>query len=171
MNSNCAAAKPPSTLILHPSAFILSASMIQSSGTLLYRRQAVGTGAPPTLEVLLIHPSGNYNKHKPWGIPKGLPDEGESLEEAARRETVEEAGVVPGELTPLGSITYRKSRKVIHCFAGPAPADAVAKCASWEIDGCEFLPLDEARRRIHPDQAPFLDRLEELLKATDAGGQ
>ncbi len=92
--------------------------MVQSSGTLLYRRQAVGTGALPALEVLLVHPSGNYNRHKPWGIPKGLPDDGESLEEAARRETVEEAGVVPGELTPLGSITYRKSRKVIHCFAG-----------------------------------------------------
>ncbi len=134
--------------------------MVQSSGTLLYRY--VG----PTLEVLLVHPSGGYNRRKPWGIPKGLPDEGESLEEAARRETVEEAGVVPGDLTPLGSIMYRKSRKVIHCFAGPAPVDAVARCASWEIDGCEFLPLDEARRRIHPDQAPFLDRLEELLSAS-----
>jgi predicted NUDIX family NTP pyrophosphohydrolase len=145
--------------------------MVQSSGTLLYRRQAVGAGAPPALEVLLVHPSGNYNRHKPWGIPKGLPDDGESLEEAARRETVEEAGVVPGELTPLGSITYRKSRKVIHCFAGPAPADAVARCASWEIAGCEFLPLDEARQRIHTDQAPFLDRLEELMRASAGGEQ
>ena len=144
--------------------------MLQSCGTLLYRRRPVGTGAPAALEVLLVHPSGGYNRHKPWGIPKGLPDEGESLEAAARRETVEEAGIVAGELTALGSITYRKSGKRIHCFAGPAPADAVASCASWEIDGCEFMPLDEARRRIHPDQAPFLDRLEELLRASTGGG-
>jgi predicted NUDIX family NTP pyrophosphohydrolase len=136
--------------------------MLQSSGTLLYRH--VG----PMLEVLLVHPSGGYNRRKPWGIPKGLPDEGESLEEAARRETVEEAGVVPGELTPLGSIKYRKSGKVIHCFAGLAPANAAPSCASWEIDGCEFVPVVEARHRIHPDQAPFLDRLEELLKPTTA---
>jgi predicted NUDIX family NTP pyrophosphohydrolase len=132
-------------------------TMVQSSGTLLYRQNG------KALEVLLVHPSGNYNRHKPWGIPKGLPDEGESLEAAARRETLEETGVVAGELTPLGSIVYRRSGKQIHCFAGPAPADAEPRCASWEIDCAEFLPLDEARKRIHPDQAPFLDRLEEFL--------
>jgi predicted NUDIX family NTP pyrophosphohydrolase len=131
---------------------------VQSAGTLLYRR------GPHGFEVLLIHGSGNYNRHKPWGIPKGLPDEGESLEAAARRETLEEAGVVAGELVDLGSIVYKKSRKHVHCFAGPAPADAAPRCASWEIDSAEFLPLDEARRRIHPDQAPFIDRLEEHLK-------
>jgi predicted NUDIX family NTP pyrophosphohydrolase len=131
--------------------------MVQSAGTLLYRRNG------DAVEVLLVHPSGNYNKHKPWGIPKGLPDEGESLEAAARRETTEEAGVTPDELTALGSIIYRKSRKQVHCFTGPAPIDAQPRCASWEIDCAEFLPLAVARERIHPDQAPFLDRLEELL--------
>jgi predicted NUDIX family NTP pyrophosphohydrolase len=131
--------------------------MLQSAGTLLYRRNGVA------LEVLLIHPSGGYNRHKPWGIPKGLADEGESLEDAARRETLEEAGITPGELTSLGSITYRKSRKTVHGFAGPAPSDAQPICASWEIDQAEFLPITVARERIHPDQAPFLDRLEELL--------
>jgi predicted NUDIX family NTP pyrophosphohydrolase len=131
--------------------------MVQSSGTLLYRRNGAA------LEVLLVHPSGNYNRQKPWGIPKGLPDEGESLEAAARRETLEETGVVAGELTPLGSVVYRKSGKQIHCFAGPAPADAEPHCASWEIDCAEFLPLVEARKRIHPDQAPFLDRLDSLF--------
>ena len=131
--------------------------MLQSAGTLLYRRKGA------TLEVLLVHPSGGYNRHKPWGIPKGLPDEDESLEAAARRETLEEAGITPGELLDLGSITYRKSRKEVHCFAGPAPIDAEPSCASWEIDQAEFLPIAIARERIHPDQAPFLDRLEELL--------
>jgi predicted NUDIX family NTP pyrophosphohydrolase len=131
--------------------------MLQSAGTLLYRRHGA------TLEVLLVHPSGGYNRHKPWGIPKGLPDEDESLEAAARRETIEEAGIAPGELVQLGSITYRKSRKQVHCFAGAAPIDAQPICASWEIDQAEFLPITIARERIHPDQAPFLDRLEELL--------
>ncbi len=111
-----------------------------------------------------MHPSGNYNRGKPWGIPKGLPDEGETLEDAARRETLEEAGVSAGKLESLGSILYKKSRKEVHGFAGPAPADADPRCASWEVDGAEFLPLAEARRRIHPDQAPFLDRLEKLLE-------
>ena len=60
---------------------------------------------------------------------------------------------------------YVKSRKQVHCFAGPAPADAAPQCASWEIDGAEFMSLEEARKRIHPDQRPFLDRLEALLAA------
>ncbi len=131
--------------------------MKQSAGTLLYRRTSQG------LEVLLIHSSGNYNRNKPWSIPKGEPDAGEELEAAARRETTEETGVTAGELFPLGEITYQKTRKRIHCFAGPAPDDAQPSCASWEIDCAEFLPLAEARLRIHPDQSPFLDRLEAWL--------
>jgi predicted NUDIX family NTP pyrophosphohydrolase len=113
--------------------------------------------------LLLVHPSGNYNRGKPWGIPKGLLDPGENLEQAARRETAEETGVVAGELRELGSIEYTKSRKCVHCFAGPAPADAKPQCASWEVDRAEFVPLARAREMLHPDQLPFLDRLLERV--------
>lgn len=122
---------------------------------------------PQGLEVLLVHPSGNYNRRAPWGIPKGEPDDGEpDLEVTARRETLEETGVVPGKLTPLGHIQYRKSGKRVHAFAGPAPADAVPALASWEIDQARFMPIDEARTLIHPDQAEFLDRLEARMKSS-----
>lgn len=129
--------------------------MIQSAGTLLYRRGDNG------LEVLLVHPSGPYNRGKPWSIPKGIPAEGETLEQAARRETHEETGVQPGVLVPLGSVRYTRSRKEIHAFAGPAPEDA-PQCASWEIDAAEFVPVEKARTLLHPDQVAFLDRLMEL---------
>jgi predicted NUDIX family NTP pyrophosphohydrolase len=132
--------------------------MQQSAGTLLYRH------GPEGLEVLLVHPSGNYNRRAPWSIPKGLPEAGEAnLEEAARRETLEETGVQTGRLIPLGQVKYQKSRKIIHAFAGPAPADAQPRLASWEIDQARFVPLKEARKLIHPDQAAFLDRLLEHL--------
>lgn len=131
--------------------------MKQSAGTLLWRRSAGG------LEVLLIHPSGAYNRRSPWGIPKGLPDPGEQLEAAARRETLEETGVDAGALAPLGHIDYTRSRKRIHAFAGAAPDDAAPRCASWEVDRAEFVPMARARELIHPDQAAFLDRLEQLL--------
>jgi predicted NUDIX family NTP pyrophosphohydrolase len=128
--------------------------MKQSAGTLLYRTSAQG------LEVLLIHASGAYNRKAPWGIPKGLPDEDEpDLENTARRETLEETGVIAGELISLGHADYTKSRKRIFCFAGPAPRDANPQAASWEVDQAAFLPIKEARERIHPDQAVFLDRL------------
>lgn len=132
--------------------------MKQSAGTLLYRSGADG------LEVLLVHPSGNYNRKAPWSIPKGLPDDGEDLEAAARRETLEETGVAASDLAPLGTIDYEKSRKRIHCFAGPAPVDANPQCASWEVDCAEFVSIERARKLMHPDQVPFLDRLESSLE-------
>lgn len=143
----------------------------QSAGTLLHRASEGG------VEVLLVHPSGNYNRRAPWSIPKGLPDEGESREAAARRETEEETGVIPGELMALGYIDYTKSRKRIFAFAGPAPDDAAPHCASWEVDRAAFLPLDEARDKLHPDQRPFLDRLlrhlagEPVAAADDPGSE
>jgi predicted NUDIX family NTP pyrophosphohydrolase len=132
--------------------------MKQSAGTLLYRGEAAA------LEVLIVHPSGNYNRSAPWSIPKGLPDEGESLEAAARRETREETGVVAGPLAPLGSITYTKSRKLVHAFAGLCDA-GVPHCASWEVDRAEFVPIEQARELLHPEQRVFLDRLEAWLKS------
>src|SRR3954454_25014056 len=128
--------------------------MKQSSGTVLYRRTERG------LEVLLVHPSGVYNRRAPWGIPKGEPNKDETdLEAVARRETLEETGVTAGPLVPLGSMVYRKSRKQVHCFAGPAPAAAEPRMASWEVDQVRFVPLAEARELIHTDQAVFLERL------------
>lgn len=133
-----------------------------SAGLLLYRVTDAG------VSVLLVHPSGAYNRKAPWSIPKGLAEDGESWEETARRETIEETGVVADEVAPIGTVDYTKSRKTIAAFAGPAPAGAVPRCASWEVDRAEFLPLDQAREVLHPDQRPFLERLVELLRAPAA---
>jgi predicted NUDIX family NTP pyrophosphohydrolase len=132
--------------------------MKQAAGTLLFRIRE------DTLEVLLVHPSGNYNRKAPWSIPKGELDDGEDLLAAARRETREEAGVEAGELFSLGHIDYTKSRKRVHCFAGRAAEGTHPHCASWEVDRAEFVSIVKARVLIHRDQAPFLDRLTELLK-------
>ena len=129
-----------------------------SCGTLLYRRTSTGW------EVLIVHPSGWYNRDKPWSIPKGIPDAGEDLEAAARRETSEETGVTPGDLVALGYVDYQKSGKRIHCFAGPAP-DREPTCASWEIDQARFVSLEEARELLHPDQRAFIERLETVMSA------
>src|SRR4051812_175935 len=129
-----------------------------SSGTVLYRF------VEGSIEVLLVHPSGNYNRRAPWGIPKGAPDPGESLEDTARRETREETGlVVDGPLVDLGFVDYTRSKKRVHAFAAQAPDGAVPRCASWEVDKTEFIEITRARRVIHPDQAALLDRLQRHL--------
>ena len=128
-----------------------------SAGTLLYRKTS------ERVEVLIVHPSGAYNRKSPWSIPKGLPDEGEELEGAARRETLEETGVEAGELVPLGSIDYTRSRKTVVAFAGPLPEGAAPRCASWEVDRAELVPLEKARELLQSDQVVFVDRLAVLL--------
>jgi predicted NUDIX family NTP pyrophosphohydrolase len=138
----------------------------QSAGTLLYR------WIEGELEVLLVHPSGAYNHHAPWSIPKGVPDDGETdLIGTARRETFEEVGVTAGELVSLGFIEYKKSRKDVYCFAGPAPADADPRPMSWEVDQARFVTLDQARQLLHPDQAVFLDRLQTHLDHQTTAGE
>src|SRR5262245_9398406 len=139
-----------------------------AAGTVLYR---MVDGA---IEVLLVHPAGNYNRRAPWGIPKGAPDPNEELEAAARRETLEETGLeIVDPLVDLGHVDYTRSKKRVHGFAGKAPAGATPRCASWEVDKAEFIELTRARRIIHPDQAALLDRLERHLGAiaTDASAE
>jgi predicted NUDIX family NTP pyrophosphohydrolase len=136
--------------------------MQESAGTLLYRHTS------STIEMLLVHPSGSFNRRAPWSIPKGLVDQAEDVEAAARRETLEETGIEAGSLISIGSVDYQKSRKRIYCFAGEAPLGAVPRCASWEVDRTEFVALDEARRLIHPDQVHFIER---LLRQLDRRGE
>lgn len=132
--------------------------MRQSAGTLLYRQ------GPEGLEVLLVHPSGNYNRKAPWSIPKGEPNEKENdLEKVARRETLEETGLEASELFSLGDMVYKKSRKRVYCFAGPATETTDPKPSCWEVDQARFIPIEQARTLIHPDQAVFLERLLEQL--------
>lgn len=134
--------------------------MKQTAGTLLFRQ------LDGELQVLLVHPSGNYNSRAPWSIPKGIPEDGEQLEAAARRETSEETGIICGELFPLGFIDYTRSRKRVFCFGGEAPCHVVPRCASWEIDKAEFVSIERAGEIIHEEQKPFINRLLEHLAAS-----
>jgi predicted NUDIX family NTP pyrophosphohydrolase len=127
--------------------------VIESAGTLLYRRNG------GQIEVLIVHPWGPYNRRAPWSIPKGRANPGEPLEVAARRETEEETGVLAGELVSIGSVDLARSRKRIHGFAGPAPADAAPRCDQREVDRAQFIAIDRARLLLHPAQVAFLDRL------------
>lgn len=134
-----------------------------SSGTVLYRLLG------EVVEVLLVHPAGNYNRRAPWGIPKGQPNPGETMEEAARRETMEETGVICDALIDIGFVDYTRSKKRVYAFVGRAPEGAAPRCASWEVDKAEFIDVTRARRIIHPDQAVLLDRMLQLLAGQLSG--
>ena len=145
----------------------------QSAGILLYRRSA------GTLEVLLVHPGGPFWAKKDlgaWSIPKGEYEEGEDPRACALREFEEELGAPPpaGPLVELGT-AKQSGGKVVTAWAAEGDVDAAAARSNtftleWpprsgvmrefpEADRAEWFEVDEARRRINPAQAVFLDRL------------
>jgi predicted NUDIX family NTP pyrophosphohydrolase len=153
-----------------------------SAGILLFRRSPDGPGS---LEVLLAHPGGPYFANRDagdWTIPKGEPDgPAESLLDVARREFEEETGtaVDAGNAgIELGTIV-QKGGKVVHAWAIEGDLDPSAAHSNDivierpprsgrrqrfpEIDRVAWFDPDEARRRIKPTQAPFIDRLEAAL--------
>lgn len=142
----------------------------------MYRRGTRG------LEVLLAHPGGPFWARRDegaWTIPKGLVDEDDDHLAAARREFEEETGTRPaGPFLPLGSVR-QKAGKVVHAWACEGDLDAAAIVSNvtrteWpprsgksvtypEVDRCEWLTPDEARRRINAAQAELIGRLEAAL--------
>ena len=93
--------------------------MTESAGTLLYRRNG------GQLEVLIVHPSGRYNRGAPWSIPKGKAEPGEDFETAARRETREETGVTAGRLHSIGSVDLARSHGEICLIVGNHPGETL----------------------------------------------
>jgi ADP-ribose pyrophosphatase YjhB (NUDIX family) len=127
---------------------------------------------PDGLRILLVHPSGNYNRRAPWSLPKGELGPEEAPESCALRETREETGIECRIVRTLGEAVYRKSRKRILAFfaepVGPVETPRLAP-PCWEVDLVEFLTLQQARERIHPDQAVFIERAFEGSTAEPAG--
>lgn len=134
------------------------------------------------LEVLIAHPGGPFWANRDlgaWTIPKGLAEPGEELLAAARRELAEETGLRPdGPFISLGSIR-QKSGKVVHAWACEGDADPAALTSNvisveWpagsgnriefpEVDRCAWFDPTEAREKLNPAQAEFVDRLEAAL--------
>ena len=151
----------------------------QSSGILLYRH------VDGVVQVLLGHPGGPYWKNQDfgsWSVPKGIAEPDEPEGAVAAREFHEETGFELAAVSrdgarphlDLGEVTL-KSGKVIRAWAvegdlDPALARSNEIVIEWpprsgrsllipEVDRVAWFGVDEARRRAHPAQAEFIDRL------------
>jgi predicted NUDIX family NTP pyrophosphohydrolase len=147
-----------------------------SAGLLLFRRLDSG------LEVLLAHPGGPFWSKRDsgaWTVPKGAVNPEEDYLSAARREFEEEIGFSPGgPFIPLGFVR-QKAGKVIHVWAcegnlDPTKTTSNLTSVEWplgsgrrvefpEVDQCGWFGPAEARAKLNPAQAAFVERLEAAL--------
>jgi len=137
-----------------------------SAGLLLYRLP---------LEVFLVHPGGPFWANKDegsWSIPKGEFEPSEDPLAAARREFTEETGFTASgafkRLTPL----KQKSGKIVHAWAVEFDCDpTLVRSNTFVFKGREFpevhragwFTIEEAKQKILPGQAGFLDQLNRIV--------
>jgi 8-oxo-dGTP pyrophosphatase MutT (NUDIX family)/catechol 2,3-dioxygenase-like lactoylglutathione lyase family enzyme len=134
--------------------------VVRAAGGVVWRRGASG------LEVVVVHRA----RYDDWTLPKGKVDPGETEEETARREVREEASVTCLLGPELGSSTYvdRNGRdKTVRYWAMTVAGGTVEP--DHETDQAEWLPIDDARRRLSYDRdRPVLDRAAVALASLDA---
>lgn len=145
----------------------------RSAGILLYRR------TNGLIEVLIAHMGGPLWARKDeaaWSVPKGEYEEGETAEDAARREFQEELGLpVPeGTWVDLG-IIKQSNGKIVTVWAVEGDLDTTQVVPGtfemeWpkgsgvvrefpEVDRAAWFDLTTARDKLVKAQRDFLSRL------------
>jgi predicted NUDIX family NTP pyrophosphohydrolase len=143
-----------------------------SAGLLMCRR------GPAGWQFLVAHPGGPFFARKDegaWSIPKGLIDPGEDPLVAARREFEEETGfsAQSERYLPLGQVA-QAGGKVVHAWAFEGDCDPSQLRSNtfsliWpprsgtlrevpEIDRVAFCDAAQARFKLNPAQAAFIER-------------
>lgn len=143
-----------------------------SAGLLMYRL------CDGVQEFFLVHPGGPFFRKKDtgwWTIPKGVPEPGEELLDAAQREFLEETGIRPrAPFKELGSVK-QKGGKVVYAWAfqGEWDPSLGIKCNNFtiewpprsgkkvefpEVDQAKWFDFDGAAKMIIPEQVPLIER-------------
>ncbi len=114
-----------------------------SAGGVAYR------SGPDGLEVVLV------GRHEPerWVLPKGTPNQGESMDQTAVREVSEETGIQVKLIRPLHDIQYWfvlhgvRHYKTVHFYLMEAVGGDTS-LHDHEYDEAVWFPIDEAQRRL-----------------------
>ncbi|WP_449283177.1 NUDIX hydrolase [Leucobacter sp.] len=127
----------------------ISQEEVLAAGTVCWRRVFDEHGDSRTL-VLLIH----RTKQRDVSFPKGKLDPGESMPQAAVRETLEETGIAVALGVNLGTIHYELSgnrTKTVQYWAAKVREEALQASTftpNREVEAIEWVPIDAVRKRL-----------------------
>ena len=116
---------------------------VRAAGGAVWRPAEAGDGR----EVLLVY----RPKYDDWTLPKGKAERGESDEDCALREVVEETGLRCrlGRELPSTAYTDPKGRpKVVRYWAMEPTGGTLRSSADDEIGEAVWLPVPDALRRL-----------------------
>lgn len=125
---------------------------VLAAGTVCWRRVARADGSERIM-VLLIH----RTKQRDVSFPKGKLDPGESMPQAAVRETEEETGLAVVLGANLGTVHYRlpgNGEKTVQYWAAEVREETVQASTfvpNREVEALEWVTLKQARKRLSYD--------------------
>lgn len=135
---------------------------VRAAGGVVYRDSETNTGP----EFLLVH----RNRYHDWSLPKGKVDRGETFEEAASREVIEETGLKCESESYLGAVTYPTQRgrlKLVRYWLMKTRKGAFIP--NLEVDKAEWVGINGARSLLtYNRDARLIERADATLKNSSA---
>jgi 8-oxo-(d)GTP phosphatase len=135
---------------------------VQAAGGIVLKKTPKGN-----LRILVAH----RPRYDDWSLPKGKSDDGESLEETAVREILEETGFNCRIVAPLETTRYRVGRgvKEVAWFAMRPLPDSPGFKKNSEVDRIKWLSRSEAKKLVDYDLDRSLIDGHDLRKISETG--
>ncbi len=142
---------------------------VVSAGGVVWRKEDEGVA-----EVLLCGRSAD----RLWALPKGTPEPGETLDEAALREVREETGVEVEIDQVVGEIRYwfsrmqegvRYAKTVRHYLMRPVGGSP--DLHDHEFDEVRWVPIDEALKMMtYENEARIVRQAADMIRERESNG-